>query len=95
MKAYVGIEVYAYLTSALDEGEWSASCIGHFIPEQRENQYPLNESQGGQKSQSVRYGEERNFDSAWNRNSNLRCLGHRIVIIITVSHRLSSQMFLG
>jgi hypothetical protein len=37
MKAYWGVEVYlhAFLTSALDGGEWSASCPGRFTP--REN----------------------------------------------------------
>jgi len=37
MKAYWGVEVYlhALLTSALDGGEWSASCPGHFIPRER------------------------------------------------------------
>lgn len=60
----MGIEVYTYLTSALDVGETSASCIGRFISGQREKWYPSNENQGGQKSLSVSYGEERNFDSA-------------------------------
>jgi hypothetical protein len=34
MKTYEGVEVYfhAFLTSALDGGEWSASRLGHFIP---------------------------------------------------------------
>jgi hypothetical protein len=37
MKAYWGVEVYlhAFLTSALDEGEWSASCLGRFTPKER------------------------------------------------------------
>jgi hypothetical protein len=34
LKMYGGVEVqfHAFLTSALEEGEWSASCSGGFIP---------------------------------------------------------------
>jgi hypothetical protein len=34
MKTYGGMEakLYAFLTSAVDGGEWSASCPGSFIP---------------------------------------------------------------
>jgi hypothetical protein len=37
MKAYWGMEVqlHAFLTSALDEGEWSASRPGRFTPRER------------------------------------------------------------
>jgi hypothetical protein len=37
MKTYWGVEVYlhAFLTSALDGGEWSASRPGHFTPKER------------------------------------------------------------
>jgi hypothetical protein len=37
MKTYWGVEVkpHAFLTSALDGGEWSASCPGRFIPWER------------------------------------------------------------
>jgi hypothetical protein len=37
MKAYWGVEVYlhAYLNSALDGGEWSASRPGRFTPRER------------------------------------------------------------
>jgi hypothetical protein len=37
MKKYWGVEIqlHAFLTSALDGSEWSASCPGHFIPRER------------------------------------------------------------
>jgi hypothetical protein len=36
MKVYVGVDVYIhiFLTSALVGGEWSASLLGHFTPEE-------------------------------------------------------------
>jgi hypothetical protein len=38
MKTYCGVEVYfnAFLTSALDGGEWSASCPGRFTSRERD-----------------------------------------------------------
>jgi hypothetical protein len=37
MKTYQGVavEIHVFLTSALVRGEWSASCPGHFTPEER------------------------------------------------------------
>jgi hypothetical protein len=37
MKTYRGVEAYihAFLTSALDGGEWSASRLGRFAPRER------------------------------------------------------------
>jgi hypothetical protein len=37
MKTYWGVAIYlyAFLTSVLDEGEWSASCPGHLTPRVR------------------------------------------------------------
>jgi len=41
--AYWGAEVWlhAFLTSALDVAEWSASRPGHFTPRESAPQYPL------------------------------------------------------
>jgi hypothetical protein len=33
--AGVEVQLYAFLTSALDGGEWSASCPGRFTPRER------------------------------------------------------------
>jgi hypothetical protein len=37
MKAYGGVDIYShiFLTSALVEGEWPASCTGRFTPGER------------------------------------------------------------
>jgi hypothetical protein len=47
------------LMLALDGGEWSASCHGHFTSQGRA-QYPLNRRLGGHHSQSGHCGEEKN-----------------------------------
>jgi hypothetical protein len=47
------------LTSALDEGEWSASRPGHFTPRERAP-VPIGERLGGPQSRSGRGGEEKN-----------------------------------
>jgi hypothetical protein len=37
MKMYWGVEIqhHTFLTIALEGGEWSASCPGHFTPRER------------------------------------------------------------
>jgi hypothetical protein len=60
MKAYWGAEIqlHAFLTSALDEWEWSASSPGRFTP--RESPlYQLDRRLGGLQSRSGRGGEEK------------------------------------
>jgi len=39
---------------------WSASCLGHLLPEKSLN-YPLNRRLGGFQIQSACYGEEENI----------------------------------
>jgi hypothetical protein len=56
MKTYWGVEVYldAFLTSALDGGEWSTSLPGRFTPRERA---PI---LGGPQSRTGRGGDEKN-----------------------------------
>jgi len=58
---YWGMEVYlhAFLTSAVDGGEWSASQTNHFINGVKSSQYPLDRRLGGPQSQSECDGEEK------------------------------------
>jgi len=53
MKTYGGVEVqlYAILTSAPDEVDWSDSRPGHFTPVKK-NRYPLDRRLGGLQSRS-------------------------------------------
>jgi hypothetical protein len=37
---------YSFFTSALDGGEWSASCFGHALPLGKDPQYPLDRRVG-------------------------------------------------
>jgi hypothetical protein len=63
MKAYWGSGCIApriFFTSALDEGEWSASCPGRFTPQGKSSCYPLDRRLGGLQSRSGRSGEEKN-----------------------------------
>jgi hypothetical protein len=58
MMAYWGVEVqlYAFLTSALDGGEWSASRPGRFTPQGKSPSYPLDRRLGGPQGRSGRGG---------------------------------------
>jgi hypothetical protein len=49
MKAYRGVvaQYHTFLSSALDGGEWSASCPGHFTPRGNCRRYPLDGMLGG------------------------------------------------
>jgi hypothetical protein len=62
MKACWGAEVqlHAFLTSALEGGEWSASRPSSLTPRERDRQYPLDRRLGGPQSRSGHGGEEKN-----------------------------------
>jgi len=62
MKAYWEVDVYihAFLTSALDGGEWSASRPSGFTPQGSSPCYPVDRRLGGLQSQSGRGDEEKN-----------------------------------
>jgi hypothetical protein len=55
-----------FLTSALDEGEWSVSRPGLFIPGEIDPRYPLDRRLVGPDNRSGRYEEEKNLTFAWN-----------------------------
>jgi hypothetical protein len=59
MEVYWGMEVllHAFLTSALDGGEWSASRLGYLTPTER---VPYNQELGGPHSRSGKGGEKKN-----------------------------------
>jgi hypothetical protein len=63
MKTYGGVEVqlHAFLTSALDGGEWLASRPGRYIPVVTDPVYPLGRRLGGPQRRSGRSGEEKHF----------------------------------
>jgi len=63
MKTYWGVEVqlYEFLTSALDGDEWSASRFGRFTPRTRAS--GIHWRLGGTHSQSGRSGEEKKITS--------------------------------
>jgi hypothetical protein len=47
---------YTFTTSALDGGEWSASCPGLALPPGKDPQCPLDRRLGGSQSQSGHRG---------------------------------------
>jgi len=51
----VEIQLHAFLTSALDGGEWSSAHPGHFTP-----RYSLDRRLGGPQNHSGCSGEEKN-----------------------------------
>jgi hypothetical protein len=62
MEAYWGVEVqpHTFLTSPLDEGEWSASRSSRFTRRERALWYPMDRRLGGPQSRSGGGGEEKN-----------------------------------
>jgi hypothetical protein len=65
MKTYVGVEVYrhAFLTSALEGGECTASLPGRFTPPVKGPRYPRDRRLDGPHIRSGRDGEEKNSQS--------------------------------
>jgi hypothetical protein len=51
---------YSFLTSALDGGQWSASCPGRASPLGKDPQYPLDRRLGGPHSWSDTRGSKKN-----------------------------------
>jgi hypothetical protein len=79
-----GAEIYfhAFLTSALDESEWSASRPGCFNPREKKYlQYPLDTSLSGPQSRSGRGGEENHHYRT--RKSNPDRPARRLVSMLT------------
>jgi hypothetical protein len=72
MKGYegVGVHIHTLLTSALAEGEWSASCPCHFTPGEGAPRYPLDKRLGGPQIRSARRGEEKIRDPTTTRTPN-------------------------
>jgi hypothetical protein len=63
MKTYWGgeVQLQAFLTAALDGGEWSASRPAAYTPRERASLwYPLDRRLGGPQSRSGRSCEEKN-----------------------------------
>ena len=61
MKAYSGNGgvAHSFLTSALDEGEWPASCTRHFTF--REHRHPLTRRLGRPQNQWGHFGAQKNL----------------------------------
>jgi hypothetical protein len=61
MQAFGRIEVqlHTFFISTLDWGEYSAPFTGRFIPGERVQRYPLDNSLGRPQSRSGRSGEEK------------------------------------
>jgi hypothetical protein len=59
----VDVQLHAFLTSALDGGELSASRPGRFTSQGKSPWYPLDRRLGEPQSRSGRGGEEKNSQS--------------------------------
>jgi len=65
----VELQIYSFLTSALDGCQRSVSHPGHFQPG-KERRYQLNRRTGGHQRKSKCFGEEKSLASAGIRNPN-------------------------
>jgi hypothetical protein len=72
----------SFPTSALDEGEWSASCHSCCTPKERVPHYPLNRRLGSAQNSSVHFGEEMNLSPM--PGIKLRFLTHPVHSLITI-----------
>jgi hypothetical protein len=57
----VEVQLHPILILAVDGGKWLSSCTGHFIPQGKNPQNPLNMGLGGPITHSVYFGEEKNL----------------------------------
>ena len=74
MKAYQGVDekLYAFLTSALDGGEWLASCPGRFTTRENALLYPFNRWLGGPQSRPQCFRHKNSLVPAGNQTVSLR-----------------------
>jgi len=56
----VEVQLRPFLLLAVDGGKWLTSRTGHFIPQGKSPQNPLNMRLVGPNSQSVYFGEQKN-----------------------------------
>jgi len=85
MKEYeeMEIQLYSFITTALDGGEWSALCPGHFSP-QTKTLLPTEEGPNKPQRRYAHFGEEI-FCPSWESNT---ILGHPIHQLVTVQTML-------
>jgi len=84
IKTYAGAEVqlHAFLTSALDGNEWSASRLGRFKSGER-TPYPSDRRLSGPHSQSGSDGEEKKFPSLLCQESNPGRPARRLITVLS------------
>jgi len=74
------------LISALDGGEWSASCPGCYTPRERACHYPLDRKLGGPQRKSGHGGEKKNSQSL----PGLKCMN-----IQPIAHHYTNELLLS
>jgi hypothetical protein len=90
MKKYGGVEVYlqAFLSSALDGGEWSTSCLSHFTPVETAPGTQMDRRLRGPHNLSGLGGEEKNPHPCQESNPS-RPLRNLVTILTGLSRLLS------